>query len=396
MKKVVIVSPVVCSPAYSGNSVRIKQFVNALRELGVEVHFMLFCISEIADRQQPDFMESEFGSNYYLLNNGKKIKGSFANQLLKIGKRLGLNKFKFFQDTVLPWGLFTQEVLKEFRGRVDAINPDLVIGEYALSAPLIKYLNGKYLTAVDTHDCFTLRNEKIRKSNGIGLWWSLSENQERALLSCFDYVVAIQDSEKIFFNALLRNQNSKVVKIDVLDLPTEWGSKVDAASPVIGFIGSNNAHNREGLAKFLDLHWPNILKKLPDAKFLIAGDVEVNTSAVGVTVLGRVGSLYDDFYAKCYLIVNPCESGSGLKIKTIESMSYGIPIITTKEGLSGIEHAIGEGAFCYDLDGDEFSFKCIEILTSEQLHLESMKARGFIESCKHQSILMIKKLFVRI
>jgi glycosyltransferase involved in cell wall biosynthesis len=393
LKKVLIASPVVCSPAYSGNSVRIKQFVNALHEKGIEVYFVLFSIREIADRKQANHMESEFGEKFYFLNEAHKIKGTLINRALNYFKRLGLNKTKFGQDTVLPWSIFTNETLNEFSNIVDIVKPDLVIGEYALSAPLIKYLNGKYPTAIDTHDCFTLRNKKIRQSKGVGLWWSLSEKQERDLLSCFDTVIAIQESEKVFFTKLLDKKVTKVTKIDVLELPGEWGSKVEQSIPAIGFIGSNNAHNREGLAKFINLHWLHILKKIPNAKLLIAGDVEVETSLSGVTVLGRVDSLYLDFYSKCSVTVNPCGSGSGLKIKTIESMSYGVPIITTKEGLSGIEQAIGEGAYCCDLDQDEFFLTCLDVLASKNLPSEGVKARKFIELCKAESMNKIEELF---
>lgn len=393
MKKVLIASPVVCSPAYSGNSVRIKQFVNALREKEIEVYFVLFCIHEIADRRQSNFMESEFGSNYHTLNGGNRIKGTFINRVLNYFKRKGLSKTKFGQDTVLPWSLFPKKTLDEFSRIVDEVNPDLVLGEYALSAPLIKHLNGKYRTAIDTHDCFTLRNQKIREANGIGLWWSLSAQQEKDLLSCFHYVIAIQESEKKYFTNLLAGESAKVTKIDVLELPREFGSQPKHNAPTIGFIGSNNAHNREGLAKFLNLHWPNILKKLPNAKLIVAGDVKVETSFSNVSFLGRVESLYLDFYSQCLVTVNPCGSGSGLKIKTIESMSYGVPIITTKEGLSGIEQAIGEGAYCSDLDQDEFFLTCLDVLSSTDLPSEGIKARKFIELCKAESIKKIEELF---
>lgn len=373
---------------------RIKQFVNALHETEIEVYFVLFSISEIADRRQSNAMELEFGDKFYLLNGGNRIKGTFINRAFNYLKRQGLNKTKFGQDTILPWSLFTEQTLKEFSQLVDKVNPDLIVGEYALSAPLIKYLNGKYRTAVDTHDCFTLRNEKIRQSKGVGLWWSLSEKQERDLLSCFDYVIAIQESEKNFFKKLLDEKSSKVTKVDVLELPQEWGRQGELTAPTLGFIGSNNAHNREGLAKFLSSHWPNILKVLPEAKLLVAGDVEVKTTLPGVIALGRVESLYYDFYAKCSVTVNPCGSGSGLKIKTVESMSYGIPIITTKEGLSGIEQAIGNGAFCCDLDQDEFYKTCLEVLSSSELSSEGMKARKFIESCKTESMNKIAHLFL--
>lgn len=392
MKKVLITSPVVCAPAFAGNAVRIKQFVNVLYEKGIEVYFVLFSIPEIDDRRVSDEMKLEFGNKFFLLNNGNKIKGTLINRALSFAKRLGLKKYAIGQDLTLPWSLFPEESLKEFKNIVDSVNPDLIIGEYVLSAPLINYLNKSYPTAIDTHDCFTLRNKKIRQSKGVGLWWSLSAKQERELLSCFNHVIAIQESEKVFFQGILKGNSTKVLKVDVLELPNEWGSKAESNSPVIGFIGSNNAHNREGLAKFLNLHWLNIVSQTPNAELFIAGDVEVKTSLPGVKVLGRVGSLYADFYSRCTVTVNPCGSGSGLKIKTIESMSYGIPIITTKEGLSGIEQAIGKGAFCCDLDNDEFSKTCLTLIASNNISSEGEKARKFIESCKAESVEKISKL----
>ena len=45
-------------------------------------------------------------------------------------------------------------------------------------------------------------------------------------------------------------------------------------------------------------------------------------------------------YSKSDLIINPVLYGGGLKIKNVEALAHGIPLITTNEGANGIEDGI--------------------------------------------------------
>ena len=54
----------------------------------------------------------------------------------------------------------------------------------------------------------------------------------------------------------------------------------------------------------------------------------------------------------------PLRKGSGIRIKIIEAMSYGIPIITTSKGCEGI--------YCYDLlisNNAEEMINCLKLLS---------------------------------
>lgn len=391
-KRVVIVSPVVCAPAYSGNSARIAQFIKALESMSVEVHFILAPIKEISDRRQGDAMKSLFGERYHCMNQGNQLRGTILNRGWKYLKRKGLRRYAIFQDFMLPWQLYNSDELNEFKALIEDIKPDFIIGEYVLTAPLIRSLNNTIPTAVETHDCFTDRNKKIRKTNGGGLWWTLTASQERKLLSAFRSVIAIQETEKVFFERLLKGREVSICKVDVLDVPREI-CDLNNKAPVIGFVGSDNAHNREGLEIFIHKQWPRIKNNIPSAQLLVAGDVKFDSTESGILALGRVERLFDDFYNKCALIINPCVTGSGLKIKTVEAMSYGMPVVATQEGVSGIESSVGQGVYCEELNEKSFSDTCISLLTDEKLRIsQGNLSRIYIEKAYQESLNTIQTL----
>jgi glycosyltransferase involved in cell wall biosynthesis len=380
MKKVLIVSPVVSHPPLAGNSARIGQMVAVLQGLGCEVHFLLCPIRLIQDMRSGDAMKRIYGANYREINGGQVIGGNLVQKVWRVLLRKGLRNYPFAQDITFTSGIFPARTRREFQAIVDEIDPDLLVFEYILMAELARALDGRRTTAVDTHDSFTNRNHRIRASGGAGMWWSLRPSQERRLLSRFDHALAIQQNEFEFFSALLAGSRTQVQLVDILSAPSQHHGANSTTEPVLGYIGSNNRHNIEGLFKFLEHQWPSIREATPGARVVVAGNIPVERAYPGVDFIGRVDDLWQDFYRHCAAIINPCISGTGLKIKTVEAMSYGLPVVTTSEGCNGIEAAIGHGLFCFDLLSDGFRDSCTALLRdSEHRARQGHTARAFIE-----------------
>ncbi len=118
----------------------------------------------------------------------------------------------------------------------------------------------------------------------------------------------------------------------------------------------------------------------------MAGGLSIEREIAGVDFVGRVDDLWRDFYSQCSLIVNPCVTGTGLKIKTVEAMSFGLPVVTTGEGCSGIETAIGQGVFSFDITSSRFHETCASLLQDDagRAH-QGRLARGFIEASLERS-----------
>jgi hypothetical protein len=56
-------------------------------------------------------------------------------------------------------------------------------------------------------------------------------------------------------------------------------------------------------------------------------------------VLGIVDSL-DELYRSCHVVINPAAAGTGLKIKTLESIAHFRPIVTWPLGVDGMPESL--------------------------------------------------------
>lgn len=99
--------------------------------------------------------------------------------------------------------------------------------------------------------------------------------------------------------------------------------------------------NLEGILWFINEIWPAFHKKHPETKFLLAGrDIPKqisNRKISGVEVVGEVPDAQEFIKASGVMIV-PLHAGGGIRVKIIEGMALGVPIVSTSIGMEGIEH----------------------------------------------------------
>ena len=97
---------------------------------------------------------------------------------------------------------------------------------------------------------------------------------------------------------------------------------------------------------FLESVWPALFERYGRRIALnVAGrisDVREKLAAhPGVQVLGQQDDL-NLFYASQHILVNPVRFGGGLKIKNVEALAAGRPLLTTPQGALGLEDGAGE------------------------------------------------------
>ena len=114
---------------------------------------------------------------------------------------------------------------------------------------------------------------------------------------------------------------------------------VDA--PVIGVIGTMHWHPSLSAAqRVLTALWPRIHAEVPEARLVVAGrgSAEFLGSYFpldGAELLGEVDHP-TDFFRRASVLLYPPPRGSGVKIKVIEGLAYGVPVVSNREGLEGI------------------------------------------------------------
>lgn len=104
------------------------------------------------------------------------------------------------------------------------------------------------------------------------------------------------------------------------------------------FLGKMDwAPNKDGLKWLLEEVWPLIDHQKLELQIVGSGDSTWLRDLVkqpAITFFGFVDSI-DEFYAKSDFSIIPIRYGSGTRIKVIESISKGLPIISTEMGVQG-------------------------------------------------------------
>ena len=192
-------------------------------------------------------------------------------------------------------------------------------------------------TILDTQDIISERATKSLEK-GIVDPFSLTAEEEKTLLQRYDAVICIQKTE--------------------WQLVTEWVGASKAiympmpqatnAIPIrnivknIGMIASGWHANVNGLDDFLKQVWPKLDSHLHLNVYGAVGNHFSQTTFNNVTFHGFQQDL-ESCYKDLDLVINPVNYGAGLKIKSIEALAHGLPLVTTPEGASGIEDLNGSG-----------------------------------------------------
>ncbi|MEN8007260.1 MAG: glycosyltransferase family 4 protein [Candidatus Krumholzibacteriota bacterium] len=140
-----------------------------------------------------------------------------------------------------------------------------------------------------------------------------------------------------------RNLETVPLGMDLLRIKADWDPGPGLR---LLFVGSFDHRPNRLAAEFLvKTMWPTVVAARPEARLTIVGrgsraflgrlDSLETWSAKGVEALGFVEDL-TGLVRECHLFVAPLPEGGGIKIKILEAMARGIPVVTTPVGAEGI------------------------------------------------------------
>ncbi len=188
------------------------------------------------------------------------------------------------------------------------------------------------------HDAQRLEREVLGRAVDV-----LPFSEELKWLGRFDLVAALGHADA---EAISRCGSRVVIAPPVFD-PDPLPETASKGLRIFTISSRDSAHSSSVLWA-LENVWPRILAKLPDAIWTIAGEccADIQSLPPRVNILGKVSA--DGLraaYQAADVGFSPFIAGVGCKIKTLEAMSHGKPVVATPLGATGAEAKAGDGLF---------------------------------------------------
>ncbi len=243
---------------------------------------------------------------------------------------------------------------------------------------------------IDTHELGSLPRERraaqtgnILKKFQLRLSAHRWRHLERDASTWADTTLCVTDQDRI----LLESAGGR----DCVTVPL--GIDVDRVRPVwrrdgpakLLFVGSFEHRPNRSAAKFLvDRVWPVVAQYTELRQLVLAGrgsDAFISglgREDEGVRGVGYVDDL-EELYRDCRLFVAPLREGGGIKIKILEAMARGIPVVTTPIGAEGIVERKDDALMVAAAD-DSFARAIIEAIENRSATItRARRAREIIE-----------------
>ena len=172
---------------------------------------------------------------------------------------------------------------------------------------------------------------------------------EAGLLARFDVVFAVSEQDRSTLAALVPRGPQIALLPNVADPALlDRPELTPPPEPVLLFLATLSwPPNTDGLSRFLGDDFPALLDRVPDARLVVAG---AGAPERLVRQIHRsrgaefAGPIEDDeaLYRRARCFVDVGIGGSGTKVKVLNALARGLPVVTGPDGVAGLDVTSGE------------------------------------------------------
>ncbi len=306
---------------------RESQLLAEVRALGVQVVGIPFRDQTARNLQKVILLRERITGAYRSLVSGfpyfvqKYWSGDIARQIIAAAESFAPQAI---QIEYLQMGLYCRD-LKKWRG--DKTNPRLILNSHELgSVPRQRHA---FLAGNPLDRLLSQRDADLwRKYQVISSTWA-------------DHTLCVTPQDHQLFHQMGgQNLVTMPLGMDTEKIIPNWNPTLPER---FLFMGSFQHRPNFSAATFLvEKVWPKIREQRPHSQLLLVGrgsQVFLATQPThliaGIEALGFVDDL-TNLFSECRLFLAPLTEGGGIKIKILEAMARGIPVVTSPIGAEGI------------------------------------------------------------
>lgn len=330
-----------------GNSNRIYNIATQLQKDGNEI-----TVLELNNAKN-NRNQSEFKIYEYLGNIGKRNISVFSDFNPHFIFKLLQLIIKFKIDIIQvesPWGTSIAKLICKLIGK----NTKVVYSSQNYEVGLHKELKEYYEN---------LEDRNLYKIFIYNLIYTYTRIIEKLTVNLSDLILCVSDDDKELFIEKYKVKSSKIMVIpNGINTEKLFNSSrnknkfgLDENKISVIFHGSYTyPPNYEAVNVIRNYIYPEFTNELQQIEFIIAGaDLPVYNDGKGLKLLGYVDDLYSLLKSSDIAIV-PILRGGGTKLKMLDYMGIGLPIVTTKKGIEGIKAKNGNHALIVEDVNEKF------------------------------------------
>jgi len=269
---------------------------------------------------------------------------------------------------------YSSEMETLVRKTVERKSFDLILASQVSTAPYVASFNGakKIFEEVEltvVREQFTSQTNPIRRLR-FGLTWWKEKNFTANLLKRFDACTVVSRQERSHVLECVPDYSVTVVPngVDVDWYEGEFGDPEKCTlifpSPLAYFA------NLDAVEFFLKEVFPQIRSKCPEVKLYITGRTDgVPLDRLPLSDGAILTGYLDDIrpaVARSWVCVVPLRIGGGTRLKILEAMALGTPVVSTSKGAEGLTVTPGEDILIADTP-TEFASAVLRLLGDESL-----------------------------
>jgi len=246
---------------------------------------------------------------------------------------------------------FSGELMQQLHAAVARSPIDNLVVEFLQMTPYARGIKARR-RVLDLHNIeSSLMLSYAAARRGPASWAARAEatalrRMERRAVGEFDVVVVVSETDRLRLPAGAAS---------VLVCPNGFEERPALApfnDPVVTFVATMSWPPNTDAATWLakDI-WPRVLAHHPGAWLQLVGrdpsPQVVALSGPTVEVTGTVDQI-EPYLAKTSIVVAPLRMGGGSRLKILEALGYGRPVVATTVGAEGLEDLVGEGVVLAD------------------------------------------------